>query len=320
MANKYGMVKCYFEHGMWSANQVKDAVTKGLITSDEYKKITGEEFNIAYLKERENKSKKNKCIKQYTVDTFTDEVFSGNPAAICMLNSPISDELMQKIAIENRFGETTFVTKKGNDYSLRWFTSKGEIDMCGHAVLAAAYVILNFYEKTKDIIEFNTSDGKITVVKNDDVFEMDFPRYNLEKINVTDEMSEAVGVVPEEAFLGRDLLLVMKNEEDVVNMKPDMEKLSKLDCLITHVTARGSEYDCVARSFSPKIGIDEDPVCGLGHCYIAPYWKDKLGQNILVSRQVSKRGGTVYCKMFKEGRVKLCGKAALYSEAEIYVD
>lgn len=88
MANKYGMVKCYFEHGMWSANQVKDAVTKGLITSDEYKKITGEEFNIAYLKERENKSKKNKCIKQYTDDTFTDEVFSGNPAAICMLNSP----------------------------------------------------------------------------------------------------------------------------------------------------------------------------------------------------------------------------------------
>ena len=163
MANKYGMVKCYFEHGLWSSNQVKDAVTKGLITSEEYREITGENFDVAYLKERVSKNKKNKTIRQYIVDAFTDEVFSGNPAAVCILNNPISDELMQKIAIENRLVETTFVLKKGNSYGLRWFTAKGEIDMCGHAVLAAAYVILNFYEKNKEVIEFDTLDGKITI-------------------------------------------------------------------------------------------------------------------------------------------------------------
>ena len=320
MANKYGMVKCYFEHGLWSANQVKDAVTKGLITSTEYKDITGEDFDIAYLKERGNKSKKNKCIKQYVVDAFTDEVFSGNPAAICILNNPIPDELMQKIAIENRLVETTFVLKRANSYNLRWFTPKGEIDMCGHAVLAAAYVILNFYEKNKEVIEFDTLDGKITIIKNDDVYEMDFPQYQLKSIPVTEEMIDALGAVPKEAYLGRDLLLVLEDEDTVINLKPDQEKLAHMHGLITHVTAKGSRYDCVARSFAPKIGMEEDPVCGLGHCYIAPYWKEKLGQNGLVSRQVSKRGGTVYCKMIKEGRVKLCGKAALYSEADIYVD
>lgn len=320
MANKYGMVRCYFEHGLWSSNQVKDAVTKGLITSEEYKDITGEDFDAAYLKERAGKNKKNKTIRQYIVDAFTDEVFSGNPAAICILNNPISDELMQKIAIENRLVETTFVLRKGSSYNLRWFTARGEIDMCGHALLAAAYVILNFYEKNKEVIEFETLDGVITVIKNDDVFELDFPQYQLKKIPVTDEMAEAVGAVPIEAYLGRDLLLVLDSEDTVINLKPDMEKLAHLHGLITHVTARGSRYDCVARSFSPKIGVDEDPVCGLGHCYIAPYWREKLGQNVLVSRQVSKRGGTVYCKMIKEGRVRLCGKAALYAEADIYVD
>lgn len=320
MARKYEMVKCYFEHGLWSPNQVKDAVTKGLIDTEDYKKITGEDFDVAYLKERTGKNKKSRCIKQYIVDSFTDEVFSGNPAAICMLNSPISDELMQKIAVENRLVETTFVLKKGNSYNLRWFTARGEIDMCGHAVLAAAYVIMNFYERNRDVIELDTLDGKISIFKNDDVFEMDFPQYQLKKIPVTDDMAEAVGAVPKEAFLGRDLLLVLDSEDTVINLKPDMEKLKQLHGLETHVTARGSRYDCVARSFSPKLGVDEDPVCGLGHCYIAPYWKEKLGQNVLVSRQVSKRGGTVYCKMFKEGRVRLCGKAVLYSEADIYVD
>ncbi len=320
MARKYGMVKCYFEHGLWSANQVKDAVTKGLISSDEYKEITGEDFDIAYLKERAGKNKKNKCIKQYIVDAFTDEIFSGNPSAVCILNHPISDELMQKIAVENRLVETTFVLKRGNSYNLRWFTARGEIDMCGHAVLAAAYVIMNFYEKNKEVLEFDTLDGKIGIIKNDDVFEMDFPQYQLKTIPVTDDMSEAIGAVPREAFLGRDLLLVLENEDTVINLAPDMERLKLLPGLETHVTAKGSRYDCVARSFSPKLGVDEDPVCGIGHCYIAPYWQVKLGQNVLVSRQVSKRGGTVYCKMFKEGRVKLCGKAVLYSEAEIYVD
>lgn len=225
MANKYGMVRCYFEHGLWSSNQVKDAVTKGLITSEEYKDITGEDFDAAYLKERAGKNKKNKTIRQYIVDAFTDEVFSGNPAAICILNNPISDELMQKIAIENRLVETTFVLRKGSSYNLRWFTARGEIDMCGHALLAAAYVILNFYEKNKEVIEFETLDGVITVIKNDDVFELDFPQYQLKKIPVTDEMAEAVGAVPLEAYLGRDLLLVLDSEDTVINLKPDMEKL-----------------------------------------------------------------------------------------------
>ncbi|MEA4973563.1 hypothetical protein SDC9_83262 [bioreactor metagenome] len=321
MAGKFGMVKCYFEHGLWSSNQVKDAVSKGMITSGEYKAITGEVFEEAILK-KADKIKKTKALRQYIVNTFTEEVFTGNPAAVCVTQEYISDELMNKIAVENKLSNTCFAFKDGSSYNLRLFTPGGEIDLCGHATLAAAYVILNFFEKNKDILEFDTISGKIKVTKNYDVYEIDLPESELISVPVTDQMAEALGIRPKEAFLGRDLLCVFDKEEDIISMRPKKKRLVGLDGLVTHVTApsESEKYDCVLRSFAPKCKITEDPVSGAAYCLTAPYWFRRLNKNVMVSRQASRRGGTVYCKTIKKGRIILCGKAVLYSEAEIFVD
>lgn len=321
MAGKFGMVKCYFEHGLWSSNQVKDAVTKGMITSGEYKVITGDDFEEAILK-KADKIKKTKALRQYIVNTFTEEVFTGNPAAVCVTQEYISEELMNKIAAENRLSNTCFALKDGSAYNLRLFTPGGEIDLCGHATLAAAYVILNFFEKKKENLEFDTMSGRISVTKNDDVYEIDMPESKLVSVPVTDQMEEALGARPVEAFLGRDLLCVFEKEENVINIRPKKKKLIGLDGLVTHVTApsESKKYDCVSRSFAPKCKISEDPVSGAAYCLTAPYWFRRLNKNIMVARQASKRGGTVYCKTLKKGRVILCGKAVLYSEGEIFVD
>lgn len=321
MANKFGMVNCYFEHGLWSSNQVKDAVLKGMITSGEYKVITGEEFKEAVLK-KTDKIKKTKVLKQYIVNTFTEEVFTGNPAAVCITQENISNELMCKIAVENRLSNTCFAHKNDSGYNLRLFTPGGEIDLCGHATLAAAYVILNFIDKKKEILEFETISGKIKVTKNDDVYEIDLPESELVSVPVTEKMVEALGAKPKEAFLGRDLLCVFDKEDEVINMKPRRKRLIGLDGLVTHVTAPSAseKYNCVSRSFAPKCKVAEDPVSGAAYCLTAPYWFKRLNTNVIVAHQASKRGGTVYCKTLKKGRVILCGKAVLYSEAEIFVD
>lgn len=320
MAKKYGMVKCYFEHGLWSPNQVKYAVTKGLIDSEEYKIITGEDFDLDYLKTKETNKKKPKSVKQYIINAFTDEAFSGRQTAVCVLNNEIPEELMQKIAVENKVETTAFILKNGKKYSLRWFGGMGEVDICGYSILSCAYVILNYYEKNKDEIEFETKLGNIGVEKNDDVFEVDFPQYHIEKIDVTKDIIEAVGAKPRQAMLGRDLVLIFDNESEVENLKPNMDKLKKIKGMEVHVTAVGERYDCLVRSFSPKTGLNEGSIYGIGHCYVAPYWMEQLDKNVIVSRMVSKRGGTVFCKTIKEGRIRLCGKAVVYSEAEIYIE
>ena len=320
MANKYGMVKCYFEHGLWSANQVKHAVSKGLITSTQYKDITGAEFDLAGLNEKPKRNKKIKSIKQYIVDGFTEDTLAGCPCAVCVLSGTLSEALMQKIATANGNTQTAFVNKKGANYNIRWFSQKCEIDMCGQNLLAVGYVLFNYYEKNKEELSFDTDDGIINVFKNDDVYEVDFPQYEIEKTEVTAEMEQALGIPVKEAFLGRDLMLVADDSEAVAKIKPDFEKLMKLDGLEVHVTAPGSKADCVIRTFGPKIGVAEETVSGTGNCYITPYWRENLGKNVIVSRQISKRGVNIYCKIVKEGRVRLCGKAALYSEATIYVD
>lgn len=319
MAKKYGMVKCYFEHGLWSPNQVKYAVTKGLINSEEYRTITGEEFDSDYLKSSVTNKKKPKTVKQYIINSFTDEAFSGKQTAVCILNDEITEELMKKIAIENKIETTAFILKSGKKYSIRWFGNMGEIDICGYSILSCAYVILNYYDKNKEKIEFDTKLGKIGVDKNDDVFEIDFPQYPVEKIEVTKDIEEAVCAKPKEAILGRDLILIFDNESEVENLRPDMEKLKKLKGMEVHATAMSERYDCVTRSFSPKTELNEGSVYGIGHCYVAPYWMDKLNKNVIGSRFISKRGGTVFCKTIKKGRVRLCGKAIVYAESEIYI-
>lgn len=257
-------------------------------------------------------------IKQYVVDAFSDTVFHGNQAAVCVLDAWLPEDLMMSITRENNFSETAFTVKERDKYHLRWFTPGGEIDLCGHATLGTAYVLFHYYEKNEDRLVLSTLSGDLIVTKNGDLLEMEFPAYDLKPIEVTDEMEEAPGVRPQKAYMGRDMLCVLDNEKTVRNLEPDLEKVKALDGLLLQVTAPGKDTDCVSRSFAPKLNVSEDPVCGSGHCHIIPYWADTLGKDELVAYQASKRGGTLYCR--REGKkIFMAGKAALYSIDELFV-
>lgn len=255
-------------------------------------------------------------MKQYIVDAFTDNVFSGNQAAVCVLDNWIPEEMMINIAKENNFSETAFTVQEDGAYRLRWFTPGGEIDLCGHATLATAFVIMQFYEMDRNLIVFHTLSGDLMVERQGDTYEMDLPAFISEKIPVTDQMTEALGERPIEAYLSRDILFVMDSEDAVKNLKPDMEKLRMLEGLCVGVTAKGREYDCVSRVFAPKLNVTEDPVTGSTHCMIVPIWADKLGKTRVTAYQASARTGTLYCEV-KKDRVKMAGKAVVYSIAEI---
>lgn len=258
-------------------------------------------------------------MKQYVVDAFTDKVFKGNPAAICILEQWLSDDLMINIAAENNLSETAFAVKEGDRYRLRWFTLAGEIDLCGHATLACSYVLFNYYEKDSSCITFDTLSGDLTIQRHGNLYEMCFPAYALRPVDVTEQMAEAIGTTPKAAYMGRDLLCVLKSAEEVCSVTPDLEKIRALDGLLLHITAAGEKVDCVSRTFAPKCNFPEDPVCGSGHCHIVPYWAKALQKDSIVAYQASKRGGTLYCQMAGD-RVTLAGKAALYSIADIFVE
>lgn len=258
-------------------------------------------------------------MRQYVVDAFTDSVFHGNQAAVCVLERWPDERLMMNITRENNFSETAFTVREGEKWRLRWFTPGGEIDLCGHATLGTAYVLFRFFETDAKNVVFSTLSGDLIVTKRGDLLEMEFPAYDLKAVQVTDAMAEAIGVRPEEAYLARDLLCVLEDEKTVRELAPDLEKIRQIDGLLLHVTARGREADCVSRSFAPKLAVAEDPVCGSGHCHIIPYWADRLEKDELIAYQASKRGGTLYCR--REGdRIFLAGKAALYSIDELFVE
>lgn len=255
-------------------------------------------------------------MKQYIVDAFTDELFKGNPAAVCVMDNQISDELMQNIAKENNLSETAFAVKVGERYRLRWFTPKNEIDFCGHATLATSFVIANFIEPDCKTIKYTTLSGEMSVEVKNGLFVMDFPRYKLFPAEVTDEMTRAVGVCPAAAFLDRDLLLVLNSEEEVFGLKPDLAAIKELDGVCVAVTAAGTEYDCVSRVFAPEIDIPEDPVTGSTHCMIAPYWAERLKKDTITAFQASERTGIIRAEICGE-RVKIYGKAVLFGISEI---
>ena len=257
-------------------------------------------------------------MKCYIVDAFAEKVFEGNPAGVCVLDKWISDELMQNIAIENNLSETAFTVKTDQGYHLRWFTPGGEIDLCGHATLATAFVLSNFYDKHTVEFHFITLSGELIVVKNNDVYEMNFPSIKIEKYPLTEKMINALGgVTPVEAYMGRDLVFVLESEEQVKELTPDFTKIKSLDeGLAVFVTAASEKFDFVARSFWPKLGINEDPVCGSMFCSLIPYWSQKLNKSTMVARQVSKRGGTVHC-VNNDDRVQISGTAALYSISDL---
>jgi PhzF family phenazine biosynthesis protein len=260
-------------------------------------------------------------MKQYIVDAFTDKVFRGNQAAVCVMDSWPEDQLMIDIAVENNFSETAFlVREEPGIYSLRWFTPGGEIDLCGHATLASAFTVLNYIEPGAEKVTFRTKwSGELYITRDGDFFNMDFPVYEYKSVPVTDAMAEACGVRPVEAVMARDLLMVLPSEEDVVNCAGETSKMMALDGVCQCVTAAGSgEFDCVSRVFVPKLAVPEDPVTGSSHCLITPYWLDKTGKTSLNCFQASKRSGVL--KTRREGdRIILSGQAALFSIAELFV-
>lgn len=257
-------------------------------------------------------------MRQFIVDAFTEKIFNGNPAAVCVVEKFPPEELMLNIARENNLSETAFVVKENNFYRLRWFTPAVEIDFCGHATLASAFVILTQVEKNLSAVEFETLSGKFTVERKDNLFKMNFPAYKLKRIPVTDAMSDALNAKVLEAWLDRDLMMVLDSAETVENLQPNQDKLRKLDGLIQAVTAADKNFDCVSRVFAPKIKIHEDPVTGSTHCMIAPYWSARLSKKKIIARQASARGGVLHCEVYGD-RVKISGSAVLFAVADLKI-
>ena len=256
-------------------------------------------------------------MKQYIVDAFTSKPFSGNPAAVCVMESWPSEKFMMQLAMENNLSETAFIVKEAAGYHLRWFTPATEVELCGHATLASSFVILNFYEPDSDMVQFNTLSGILTIRKSGSLFEMNFPTYKLREVPVTDAMEQAFGIRPVKAILGLDLICVFENEDQVRAMKPDQALLAQIEGRIQNATARGKETDCVSRSFCPKLSIAEDPVCGSAHCQIADYWSKELGKREIHAYQASKRGGHLYCRIEENDRITISGETVLVAVSEV---
>ena len=256
-------------------------------------------------------------MKQYIVDAFTNKPFSGNPAAVCVMECWPDEVFMKKLAMENNLSETAFIVRESEGYHLRWFTPETEVELCGHATLASSFVILNYYEKESSEVRFNTLSGELIVRRKGDLYEMDFPTYELKSIPVNDEMEAAFGVRPIKAVLGLDLVCVFENEDIIRTMKPDFQLLMKLEGRIQNVTAADREVDCVSRSFAPKLGIAEDPVCGSAHCQIADYWARQLDKKEIDAYQASKRGGFLHCELLGNGRIAISGEASVVAVSEI---
>jgi PhzF family phenazine biosynthesis protein len=256
-------------------------------------------------------------MKYYVVDAFADKVFEGNPAGVCVLDRWLPDRLMQQIAIENNLSETAFVVREPGGYHLRWFTPASEIDLCGHATLATASILMQFVEPDLPTVHFNTLSGVLSVSRRGDLYEMDFPAIEPAPYELREDMVAALGIRPLEVYRGRDLIFLLGTEADVRNLVPDFEKIKAFpEGLAAFVTAPSVEFDFVARSFWPKMGINEDPVTGSMYCSLLPYWQRKLNKTSMIARQVSRRGGTVFLES-AGSRVRISGGVALYSIGEI---
>lgn len=254
----------------------------------------------------------------YWIDAFTDRVFGGNPAGVVPLASWPEDALMQRIAFENGFAETAFFVPVGEArYHLRWFTPTVEIDLCGHATLASGHVLFTQLSFAGELVTFDTLSGPLTVRRRPDrKLEMDFPSRPGKPLRVSPALTRALGVRPQEVAQARDTLCVFATADEVLALEPDFGAVARLDTFGVIATAPGKDCDFVSRFFVPKAGINEDPVTGSAHCTLTPYWANRLGKTRLHARQVSARGGELWCELIND-RVKIAGHAVLYLKGEI---
>jgi len=251
----------------------------------------------------------------FQVDGFTDHLFGGNPAAVVLLEKALPEETLQAIAAENNLSETAFVLPGEGVFGLRWFTPAVEVGLCGHATLATALVLFETGRASEEI-HFMTASGELTVVKSGELLSMDFPALPPEPAELPSNLGKALGGNPLEVWSARDLLTVFKTEEEVVALQPDFLELGRLDAFAVIATAPGEEVDFVSRFFAPKAGIPEDPVTGSAHSTLTPFWSERLGKRVLHARQVSKRGGELFCED-RGDRVTIGGKAVIYLQGEI---
>ncbi len=257
----------------------------------------------------------------YQVDAFTGRLFEGNPAAVCPLAGDWPDaSLMQNIAKENNLSETAFYVRRGDGYHIRWFTPTVEVDLCGHATLAAAHVLFNYEGHATDTVSFDSKSGPLGVRKvNGDLLALDFPTDEIERVAMTDSLAACFDVPPVEAYRGRsDYLLIFKSENDILNMKVDLAKIAVLEARGVIVSARGTGCDFVSRFFAPRSGVDEDPVTGSAHTTLTPYWSGVLKKDELSAIQLSARRGYIQCRN-RGARTEVSGRAVLYMRGELYV-
>ena len=255
----------------------------------------------------------------YQVDAFTNKVFGGNPAAVVPLDAWLADDLMQSIALENNLSETAFFVREGDHYELRWFTPTYEIDLCGHATLATAFVIFTILGSEDQVLRFETKSGLLTVERKGEKFVLDFPSRPATACEIPAGLIEAIGKQPKEILKSRDYLVIYENEAEVLAIEPNFAELLKIDAHAVIVTAKGENADFVSRFFAPEVGVFEDPVTGSAHCTLIPYWAEKLGKTEMFARQVSARGGELFCGL-RGDRVKIGGDAKLYLKGEIFVE
>ncbi len=258
-------------------------------------------------------------IPVYQINAFINKVFAGNPAAVCPLEKWLEDSVLQAVAKENNLSETAFFIKEKNSYQIRWFSPITEVDLCGHATLASAFVIFNNFEKSSNQISFHSRSGKLVVVREDNnLLSMNFPSRPAKACWAPENLLEGFNIKPLEVLSADDYLVVFANESDIEDLKPDMEKLKQLDLRGVSVTAPGNEADFVSRFFAPKFGIDEDPVTGVAHCTLVPYWSGKLGKKDLHAYQISQRGGELFCRDLGD-RIIIAGRAVKVSETTITI-
>jgi len=260
-------------------------------------------------------------LKIYQIDAFTDKLFGGNPAAVCPLKEWLPDELMQNIAKENNLAETAFYVPNGEEYLIRWFTPAVEVDLCGHATLAAAFVLFNFENHSAGTICFQSPrSGKLIVSRQGDKISLNFPTDMLKPVEITPVLTAAFNIIPIEIWKGKtDLLYLFNNEAEIRAILPDIEKISTFDVRGVIITAKGDNVDFVSRFFAPQSGVTEDPVTGSAHTSLTPFWNSKTGKTYFTASQLSTRLGQLTCTYMHE-RVEISGQARHYLTGEIFVD
>lgn len=257
-------------------------------------------------------------LSYYEVDAFTNRRFGGNPAGVCPLPHWLDEDALQNIAAENNLSETAFFVPRGGEYELRWFTPTVEIDLCGHATLAAAFILFSELQFAGDRVCFHSRSGMLAVKRGGDVLTLDFPSRPALPCVPPELLARALGRPPSAVFKARDYLALFPSEADVRALQPDFALLAGLPDKVI-VTAPGTDSDFVSRFFAPSAGVNEDPVTGSSHCTLIPFWAERLGRTKLFARQVSRRGGELFCELAGD-RVFIGGKAVLYLRGEIQIN